>query len=390
MKTRNMLMISMTLVLLVGLFIAVSSVMAANPTGDCGEGSNEDTILRVKKWVNCESERDWSWRIVKSADQTDLTLSIGESFPVNYSVVVTATPSDTNLSVSGDIWVQNLTENPVKILSVEDDLGPVSCWLFGDPVDFSKDFYLPGGVTMTCTYSGDPAKKADYNHATATYDTGEVTATAPIDWSKGSSTETDECVDVTDTYADVLGGGQVCADGQTTFTFTYSRTLKYDVCGDDKVVNTASFLTNDTGTKGSSSWTVNVSVPCAGGCSLTPGYWKTHSSFGPAPYDDTWALLGENTPFFLSGKTYYQALWTSPQGNAYWILAHAYIAAVLNGLNGADTSAVTGNIMWAAGFFGSHTPSSSLTKAERAVVIYNAGVLDSYNNGLIGPGHCSE
>ena len=43
--------------------------------------------------------------------------------------------------------------------------------------------------------------------------------------------------------------------------------------------------------------------------------------------------------FFLSGKTYYQALWTAPQGNAYWILAHAYIAAQLNKLNGASVPA---------------------------------------------------
>ena len=55
---------------------------------------------------------------------------------------------------------------------------------------------------------------------------------------------------------------------------------------------------------------VTVEVQCTedGGCTLTPGYWKTHSQLGPAPYDDTWALLGplqEQTIFFLSGMTYY-------------------------------------------------------------------------------------
>ena len=34
------------------------------------------------------------------------------------------------------------------------------------------------------------------------------------------------------------------------------------------------------GDTGSASWTIDVTVPCAGGCTLTPGYWKTHSSFG--------------------------------------------------------------------------------------------------------------
>ena len=28
-------------------------------------------------------------------------------------------------------------------------------------------------------------------------------------------------------------------------------------------------------------------------CTLTQGYWKTHSSYGPAPYDVTWAILGD-------------------------------------------------------------------------------------------------
>ena len=81
-----------------------------------------------------------------------------------------------------------------------------------------------------------------------------------------------------------------------------------------------------------------------GGCTLTPGYWKTHSTYGPAPYDETWALVGEDTPFFLSGQSYYDVLWTSPAGNAYYNLSFHYIAAELNDLNGADFSACAGCI----------------------------------------------
>jgi hypothetical protein len=84
---------------------------------------------------------------------------------------------------------------------------------------------------------------------------------------------------------------------------------------------------------------IDINVPCGGGCTLTPGYWKTHSSYGPAPYDDTWAQIGEDTIFFLSGQSYYDVLWTNPEGNAYYILAHAYIAAQLNLLNGASAPA---------------------------------------------------
>jgi hypothetical protein len=212
--------------------------------------------------------------------------------------------------------------------------------------------------------------------------------TVPVVYSATNSV--DECVDVSDSLMGLLG--TVCAGTETSFTFTYSLTIgPFDVCGDYDVPNVASFLSNDTGATGSAAWNVDVSVPCAGGCSLTPGYWKTHSSYGPAPYDATWASLGEDTTFFLSGQTYYQVLWTSPSGgNAYYILAHAYIAAVLNDLNGADTSAVSSQIAHAAALFAIYTPTSTLSRAVRADFIATAGILDNYNNGLIGPGHCSQ
>ncbi len=129
------------------------------------------------------------------------------------------------------------------------------------------------------------------------------------------------------------------------------------------------------------------------GCTLTPGYWKTHSKYGPASYDATWGLVqpaGEDSPFFLSGKTYYQALWTAPQGNAYYILAHAYIAAYLNGLDGADTSAVTAQLAHALSLFQTYSPTDTLPKAVRQDFVNTASVLDQYNNGYIGPGHCAE
>jgi hypothetical protein len=124
-------------------------------------------------------------------------------------------------------------------------------------------------------------------------------------------------------------------------------------------------------------------------CTLTPGYWKTHSGYGPAPYDDTWAMIGEDTAFFQSGQSWYQVLWTSPSGgNAYYILAHAYIAAYLNGLNGADTSAVAGELSLAQSLLGAYGPNDRLSRSVRQQFLDTAGVLDQYNNGYIGPGHC--
>ena len=51
--------------------------------------------------------------------------------------------------------------------------------------------------------------------------------------------------------------------------------------------------------------TIHVDVHCETGCTLTQGYWKTHSTYGPASKPDaTWNLLpgglGPDTVFFLA------------------------------------------------------------------------------------------
>jgi hypothetical protein len=204
--------------------------------------------------------------------------------------------------------------------------------------------------------------------------------------------ETDKCINVVDSRFGSLG--TVCA-GDAPKTFHYSLTVgPYAVCGQYTFKNIASFVTNDTASTGSSSWTVNVNVPCAGGCTLTQGYWKTHSRFGPAPYDDTWAQVGENTTFFYSGRSYYNVMWTSPAGNAYYILAHQYIAAKLNQLNGANFGAAQAAFDAATALFNNptNTPAyvGTLKGSARNVWTSLATTLENYNTGLIGPGHCSE
>jgi hypothetical protein len=137
-----------------------------------------------------------------------------------------------------------------------------------------------------------------------------------------------------------------------------------------------------------------VSVDTVSGCSLTYGYWKTHTIYGPARHaDPTWNEIvpdGPDTSFFLSGQSYYQVLQTKPRrGNAYYILAHQYIAALLNQLSGASsTPAVDTALARAFTFFSTYTPSSTLPTAVRNQAISSADVLDQYNEGIIGPGAC--
>jgi hypothetical protein len=215
-----------------------------------------------------------------------------------------------------------------------------------------------------------------------------------VDLTAVDGRDIDECVTVDDSLAGTLG--TVCAAaGPFAQTFTYSRQVgPYDVCGDYTVDNVATFVTNDTGATGSEAWSIAVHVPCLVGCTLTQGYWKTHSRYGPAPYDAAWMLVGEDTPFFLSGRSWYSVLWTPPAGGqVYYILAHAYAAARLNVLDGASTTpAVDAALAQAEMFFSSYTPAQAamLSKTMRARYLAVAETLTHYNEGLIGPGHCSE
>jgi hypothetical protein len=278
----------------------------------------------------------------------------------------------------------------------------------------SFPYTLAAGDTLDCEYSADLPDNADRtNTATATlqnhsYDeegtatesgTTDFTGTADVTFSDTPDAEADECIDVSDTNVGFLG--KVCAD-EAPKTFEYSLDFGADPdadvvleCGPNTHTNVADFVTNDTGTTGTDDATVNATVACANGCTLTPGYWKTHSSYGPAPYDDTWALIGEDTAFFLSGKSYYQALWTAPAGNAYYILSHAYIATELNMLNGASVpAAVQDAFDDATTLFNTYTPAQIAAlrgnNAVRKQFVALAGILDAYNNGLTGPGHCSD
>ena len=341
----------------------------------------------VSKTAATSFTRTWTWDIDKVGDQDELTLSTGQTFNVNYGVTVKAASADSKYGVSGSISVYNPSDQPMTV-NVADSLDDSTAAI----VDCggSASLTVAGKDTGICTYTAAPAgDDATLNTATAIINNIGFTGTAAVDFGSAAISQVDECIAVTDDKAGDLG--TVCADQQPK-TFPYTLPVgPYAVCGDYAYTNTAGFTANDSGATGSSAWTVNAHIPCGGGCTLTQGYWKTHSKYGPAPYDDTWAQIGEDTVFYLSGQGWYQVLWTPPKGNAYYNLAHQYIAARLNGLNGASsTAAVDAAFSGALNFFSTKSPSASLTKQQRAQVSQWASVLDGYNNGLAGPGHCDD
>jgi hypothetical protein len=114
------------------------------------------------------------------------------------------------------------------------------------------------------------------------------------------------------------------------------------------------------------------------GCVLTQGYWKNHGW----PDEE---LKGEG--FFGSGIEWLEMLKTPPKGDAYIILAHQYIAYILNQMSGAGVP--SGPAEDAEHYFSAYNP-GEIPKGERPEVTALAGLLDDYNNGLMGIPHCDD
>jgi hypothetical protein len=143
---------------------------------------------------------------------------------------------------------------------------------------------------------------------------------------------------------------------------------------------------------------VNQLIVTDPGCTLTQGYWKTHADASSSKYDDTWDDLGGPDAIFLWGLSYIDILNTSPkQGDAWYILAHQYIAAILNEAAGANTvtpTDITDELADALALLTAWAPGSLTSKATGAAAAARddalelAGDLDDWNNGVTGPGHC--
>jgi hypothetical protein len=142
-----------------------------------------------------------------------------------------------------------------------------------------------------------------------------------------------------------------------------------------------------------------------GGCTLTQGYWKTHSKYGPAPYDDAWEVFEEGPlddpedgiyqraiPCYdVLGLTWYEQFWASPRGNAWLQLSHQYAAAWLNYYNGADIDTIHDELdVEARALLNGFCPGDPGFDAKRADFVRLAARLEAFNSGLIGPGHCRD
>ena len=163
--------------------------------------------------------------------------------------------------------------------------------------------------------------------------------------------------------------------GQVVFTKVVTNVAACDATAG--LHNIATLRESDTHETRTAEATVHLTAPpCPVGCVWTPGFWKTHPDAWPSGFHPV-------DPCFSSGKTWREALWTPPRGDAYFILAHPYIAAALNRASGASLpSEVEAAFNAATKWFGSHRPGVPAASPDGQEVIRHAEVLAAYNEGL--------
>ncbi|MBN2329623.1 MAG: hypothetical protein JXR73_20955, partial [Candidatus Omnitrophica bacterium] len=406
----------------------------ASVTVDCYE-------IVVTKDAAPDSEKKYDWSVTKSADASSLTLKPGQAYLLGYTVTLNK-GVDEYYDLTGNITVDNPAPIDAVINSLADILDPAP--VGGVTVDFGVSFpyVLPAGGQLNGTYSAswESEPEPGTNIATATrqnfkYESGEdpvpigttdISSDPPTNFAFNTPVYYEK-YDLYDTMHDLLGSlwfisylsGPIPDESgsypETPKEFNYLIQIgpfTEEDCGlEYRIPNIAQLWSIDVGEPpyadpielyAEAPWTVVVQLDC--GCTLTQGYWKTHTKYNSPPRDDTWDELseGEDTTFFLSGQSYYDVMWFKHQGNAYYILARQYIAATLNSLAGASVPAEVQEALGdATTFFETYVPSyfdkANLKGKEGKEVrdIANdakslAGLLDQYNNGLIGPGHCSE
>ena len=364
--------------------------------------------LQVTKDASTSFDRTFSWQLSKSADQSSLLLALNQSFLVNYAVAASVTGStDSNWAVNGNIAIHNPAPIDATLNDVADtmsDFGAVS-------VDCGVTFpyTLAAGADLNCTYaSALPDASGHTNTATATLQntpsgTTAFSGTANVEFGSATVTNIDTCITVDDSLNGALG--TVClADAPKTFAYSY-QVGPFAVCGDRTINNTAAFVTNDTGATGSASAAVTANVPCATGCSLTIGYWKTHAGFGPQADMVTRHLpqwlgtaSGAKSQNVTTAALAVQFLSFNGSNNVFDgsnginKLYAQLLGTKLNVANGADSSAVASTISAADAFLANNNSTNwgGLTRAQKNQVNSWMSTLDNYNNGLIGPGHCSQ
>ncbi len=230
-------------------------------------------------------------------------------------------------------------------------------------------------ATATLTYTPTPTP----THTPTITDTPTFTATPT-----GTFTPTH-----TSTITDTPTNTYTPTDTFTpTNTFTNTSTYTYTPTNTATFTDTPTNTFTPTDTPTFTPTPTNTPIPLTGGhCTFTQGYWKNHNKYATnTMQSQPWPISEETT---LCGISWYSILQIQPQGNAWYNLAHQWIAATLNEANGSSVPEnVQSAMAQSEALLTANCGSFSQSLSPLASTLTD--LLDQYNSGIVGPGHCSD
>ena len=276
---------------------------------------------------------------------------------------------DGSIYVDGKVSLENVSLTPTENLKVVDRLqalvGEDVITLASVPLDMSINPVLDQGESQCYPYSipFEPVAGATYRNNARVTVTNDPRA-------PGEEMGPNEKVDFTVPDPQVVNGS-VNVDDTNGLTWlfsdsgsrTYTRTF---TCDRDQGNHDNTATIREAGQSDDARVTVTCTPPRTEGYKLTQGYWKTHSKYGnPQPYDSTWALIGENTPFFIQrARPGIQVINEDPR-RAATPTTSSPISTSRRGSTSrpgrSSTAAVNAALAGANTFFGLYTPSSTLS-----------------------------
>ena len=365
----------------------------------------------VSKTAATTYTRDWSWTLSKSAnDSGTVTILAGASANVCYTINASATSTDSAWAVSGTITVHNPAPMAATVDSVADSIPSANVQCPG-----SAPYSIAAGGDLVCTYSASLAGAVDgTNTATATL-SNSASFSGSADYAFGdpttvlhaNATIADGGVSVANTDNTGAAGWTLtqtpsstnCAAPGCSFSYCALVANTSAPCDLNSTASNTATLSDGTNSQSASASTPLYTGACPGGCTLTIGYWKTHAGFTGRNADRVTQYLSKNLGAG-GGKTV--VVTTAPQavgllsmsGDASNGINKLYaqeLAAKLNIAKGASGTSIASALAAADAFLVNFNSAdwSSLSKTQKNNVNSWMSTFDSYNNGVIGPGHCN-
>lgn len=403
-------------------FTCANAGTVANTTSIVETGQTASTNVNVQcsalqVTVNSTAlyERTWEWAMTQTIEATPLVLAPGQPYLEDCILDLSAQSKDV-VTAKGDIVIRNLHPSRTALLTnISALIGGTVAATVSCPASS-----IPPAGQMTCTYtsalSDNTARTIVGSANLQNYAfpvTGNNLPNGGTRFSGSSDVvlpaapvEVNACI----TVFDSVGGTEnpllnLCAK-DAPLKWSYDRLIgpytNPSDCDLEKAEVAAYFRSTNSSLKGNANASKSVKIACQDGCTLSSGYWLTHSQLGPNAYDDNWAKLPdqdgdgkaeqEQELFFLSGETYHKILGTPSSSNPYWALARAYATSELNLLNGSLPTAVQVIFNSAKNLLQTYSAAQvpTLPNSIRKQYTILAGSLDRYNSGTSGPGKCSE